>query len=359
MPLIHAQRREQVRPMLRELGLSALLIGSAANRYYLSGFELHDTQCNECAGYVLLRNKDGGREDWLLTDSRYEDAALRLWPKERLFIYSAPYRKSMRDFLKSLLGTSILGFESEAMQVGMHRALAEELTMEPTQGVVERLRQFKDPEEIAAMERSAAVNHEVFRRLPELLVPGKTERQLAWEIEVLFHELGASETSFASIVAVGPNGALPHAIPGETRIEENQLVLVDIGGRVDDYCSDQTRTFWVGDKPSDRFQETLERVQEAQAKAIAGIRPGARMNEIHQLAVKSFEQYGAADRFTHSLGHGVGLETHEAPRLSPLSTEQLRPGMLVTVEPGLYYPDWGGIRWEHMVLVTPDGCKVL
>jgi Xaa-Pro aminopeptidase len=354
-----AQRREQLRPMLRELGLDGLLISSAANRYYLSGFELHDTQCNECAGYVLMRNKDGGREDWLLTDSRYEDAALRLWPKERLFIYAAPYRKSIRDFLKGLFGAGKIGFESEAMHVGMHQFLTTELLLAPTQGLVEGLRVRKDKDEIAAMERSAAVNHEVFARLPALLIPGKTERQLAWEIEVLFHELGASEISFASIVGVGPNAALPHAIPGETVIEENQLVLVDIGGRVDDYCSDQTRTFWVGDTPSDRFKETLERVQGAQTQAIAAIRPGVAMNAVYQVARQHFAQFGVEDRFTHGLGHGIGLETHEPPRLSALPTEPLKSGMLVTVEPGLYYPDWGGVRWEHMVLVTPDGCRVL
>ena len=354
-----AQRREFLRPMLRELGLAGMLIGSAANRFYLSGFELHDTQCNECAGYLLMLNKDSGARDWLLTDSRYEDAALRLWPREQLFIYSAPYRERICDFLKKMIGMGKLGVEAEGMSVGMFNYLNRDLNVSPTQGMVERLRLRKDPSEIAAIEKSVAVNHEVFRRLPELLTPGKTESQLAWEIEILFRELGASETAFASIVGVGPNAALPHAIPGETVIQENQLVLVDIGCRVDDYCSDQTRTFWVGDRPSDRFKEMLERVQEAQTKAIALIRPGASLAAAYHAARGHFASFGVEDHFTHGLGHGVGLETHEAPRLSPLAKETFAPGMVVTVEPGLYYPDWGGIRWEYMVLVTPDGARVL
>ena len=137
------------------------------------------------------------------------------------------------------------------------------------------------------------------------------------------------------------------------------MVLVDEGCRLDRYCSDMTRTYWIGDRPDPRFTEMLERVQEAQRRAIAALRPGITGREVHQVAVDYFASCGMAEYFTHSLGHGVGLETHEGPRLSPRATEPLVPGNIVTIEPGLYFPGWGGARWEHMAVITEDGCRVL
>ncbi len=286
--------------------------------------------------------------------------ARRCWPSERIYIYTAATRTLTRTFLRDcMMGRGALGFESKAMCVDRYRFLSEELPLTPCAGLVEGLRLIKDEAEIVALERAARQNHAVFARVPELLVPGRSEREVAWEIEKLFRESGASELSFAPIVAVNRNAALPHAIPGDTRIEENCLVLVDVGGRLDDYCSDQTRTFWVGPSPSDRFRQTLERVQEAQRRAIEVIRPGLPASLAYHRARDSFAQHDLAERFTHGLGHGIGLETHEAPGSNASSEVTLSPGMVMTAEPGLYYPDWGGIRWEQMVLVTEDGARVL
>ncbi len=352
---IYAARRDRLRERLAEMGHAALLVTHAANRFYLSGFELHDPQCNESAGCLCVAAS--GR-DALFTDARYRDAALRLWPEKDLCVYGSGRFAAIADFLKDR-GIRHLAFEAGAVSYETHANLSAHIGLTPVRQAVEPLRLVKDAAEIEWMRRSAAVNHAVMDRLPEVLVPGRTEAEAAWEIEKLFRGFGASELAFSPIVAVDANAALPHAIPGETVITDGCLVLVDVGGRRDDYCSDQTRTVWVGKNPPDRFLTMLDRVKRAQAAALAGLRPGLALRDAHALARAVFAKEDVADRFTHSLGHGIGLETHEGPSLNPAAEGVLVPGMVVTVEPGLYYPEWGGARWEHMALITEDGCVTL
>ena len=351
----YAARRDRLRERLAAMGHQALLVTHAANRFYLSGFELHDPQCNESAGCLCI-TADG--DDVLFTDARYRDAALRLWPEKDLCIYGSGRFAVMAAFLADR-GVTEAAFEAASLSFEAHARLAEHIKLVPVSNAVEPLRLIKDADEIARMRRSAAVNHAVMARLPEALVPGRTEAQAAWEIEKLFRENGASELAFSSIVAVDANAALPHAIPGETVLADGCLVLVDVGGRRDDYCSDQTRTVWVGANPPERFRTLLDRVKRAQAAALAGLRPGLAMREAYAMAWNVFDKEGVAAHFTHSLGHGIGLETHEGPSLNPNAQGVLQPGMVVTVEPGLYYPEWGGARWEHMALITEDGCETL
>ncbi len=354
---IYAQRRENLREIMSGAGLSALLVILDANRYYLSGFELHDVQVDESAGCLLLQ-KSG--EDWLFTDSRYLDTARRLWDESRISIYPslAGAAEHINKFCKDKVSGS-LGFEAKLMSVAFYNTFRHGLRLASGDGLVEKLRICKDANEIKRLDDSARLNHALMDWVPGVLTPGRTEAEAAWDIERFFRERGATENAFAPIVAVGPNAALPHAIPGETRIVDNCPVLVDVGARLHDYNSDQTRTFWVGDKPSPEFARTMDQVREAQRRAIAGIRPGAACSEVYALARNYLDEQGVGRFFTHGLGHGVGLQTHEAPSLGPRSKQILAPGMIVTVEPGLYYPEWGGIRWEYMVLVTEDGCRVL
>ena len=350
-----AARRERLRARLADRGQQALLVSHAANRFYLSGFELHDPQCNESAGYLCVTAEG---PDLLFTDARYRDAALRLWPEEQLLIYGAGRFAALADRIKGL-GVTRLGFEAATLGYDAYTRLAEHIALEPVTQAVEPLRLIKDADEIERMRRSAAINHAVMDRLPEILTPGRTEAQAAWEIEKAFRELGATELAFAPIVAVDANAALPHAIPGDTVITDGCLVLVDVGGRHADYCSDQTRTIWVGSRPPERFRTMLDQVKRAQAAALAKLGPGLPFREAHALAREVFAREGVASHFTHSLGHGVGLETHEGPSLNPAAEGVLAPGMIVTVEPGLYYPEWGGARWEHMACITADGCETL
>lgn len=358
MPAIStcAARREKLRRLMAREGIDALLVSHPANRYYLSGFELHDCQCNESSGCLIVA-RDG--KDWLCTDSRYEEAAADLWEPDRIFLYHGPAAEEVRDLIRDRF-RGVIGFESRILSWDFVRRLEPGLNLKEADGLVEELRVIKDEEEISLIERSARLNHDMLAWLPSILTAGGTEADIAWGIERFYREHGASENSFPPIVAQNAHAALPHYQPDRPAvITADSLILVDQGARLDGYCSDQTRTYWVGARPSDRFRETLDTVREAQRRALAALRPGMTGREAHQIAVDWFASRGVAEAFTHSLGHGVGLETHEEPRLSPRSATVLQPGMIVTVEPGLYYPGWGGVRWEHMALVTEDGCRVL
>jgi len=351
----YAERREKLRALMREKNLSALLLTLDANRFYVSGFELQDHQINESSGCVLIL-ADGN--DWLCTDARYHDAAKRLWDPSRVYIYSGDAAKALNSLVRDKV-SGLVGFEASAMTVQFYKGFAEALSLEPADGLVEQLRMIKEPEEIARMDASAALNHKLMEWLPGTFAISKTEEEVAWSVERFFRENGAESLAFPCITAVGPNAALPHATPGKTPITENTCLLVDVGCRLNDYCSDQTRTFWVGDKPSDTFMETLSQTRTAQEKAIAAIRPGIKTADIYAVARDYLNKHNVGNYFTHGLGHGVGLQTHEGPSLNPRNTMILQPGMIVTVEPGLYYPEWGGVRWEYMVLVTEDGCRIL
>lgn len=354
-PTVYAQRRENVRKAMRNVGLDALFVSHAANRFYLSGFELHDPQCNESAGYLLLTTHG---EDWLCTDARYTDAAKRVWDGNRIFIYGGDAAGQIRALIREKAG-GLTGFEPQCLSVTFYRNLSSGLRLVDAGGLVEAQRLIKDADEIQRMERSCALNHALMAHVPSLLTAGSTEKAISWAIEQFFREHGASELAFTNIVAFGPNAALPHAIAGDDILHENTPVLVDVGARLDDYCSDQTRTFWFGPQPTANFTRTMDLVRAAQDAAIAAMRPHMPLKQVYATARKVFEDAGEAHAFTHGLGHGVGLEVHEAPSLSPRADSVLRPGMVVTVEPGLYYPEWGGIRWEYMVLIEDDGIRIL
>lgn len=351
---IFERRRETLRRRLAERDIPALLVTSAANRWYLTGFELSDSQCNETAGWLLVTARSG---DHLMTDPRFEEAARRVFSGE-LLIYSARKFETIGPYLAGL-GLGSVAFDPRHLSVRDFDRLRVHLPLRPVEELVEELRIIKDPREVELLEASCALNHKVLEAVEGRLGPGLTEAQAAWEVERLFREGGAEGLAFPTIVGAGVNAALPHAEPGPSTLPDEGLVLVDCGGRLDGYCSDQTRTFWIGAKPSDRFRRVRDLVRAAQDKALAFIRPGEPIAESYNLVRRLFEDQGLAERFTHGLGHGIGLETHEAPSLSSVASGEFRPGMVVTVEPGLYWPDWGGVRWEYMVVVTEDGCRVL
>lgn len=357
----YALRREQVRALLQQEKLSALLVTSAANRFYLSGFELHDPQPNESAGCLLIGQKP--EDDWLFTDARYEVEARQIWNPERVCIYAHDAMGTIGKTVLQAGGT--VGFEATGLSVAQWEALQKTTTglgFLAADHLVVGLRRIKDASEIEAMRVSCALNHKLMAHVEQLLpaLPeNATETSLAWEIEKFFRENGASGLSFSSIVAYNANAAKCHCIPSTSvQIKQNGMVLVDVGCRLNEYCSDQTRTFWLGEKPSARFATAMEQVREAQRLGIAAIRAGVRACDVYAAAYNYFDKLGVADKFTHGLGHGIGLETHESPSLNRRNELVLEPGMVVTVEPGLYYPEWGGIRWEYMALVTEDGCEI-
>lgn len=349
------ERREKLRALMHKEKLAALVVALDANRFYLSGFELHDAQINESSGCLVVM-ADG--RDWLCTDSRYLDAAKRLWDEDRIFIYRGEPMGQINGLLRDHAKGTV-GFEARIISVDQYEKLSPSLDLKRADGMVEALRVCKDEDEIRRMERACKLNHQLMGWLPGVLVPDRSEAQVAWDIEQFFRNNGAEELAFPSIVAINANAALPHAEPGDTVITENCCVLVDVGCRVERYCSDQTRTFWVGKKPDPVFASDLELVKQAQSRAIKKIGPGVPVSEVYAEARSFLDKKGVGELFTHGLGHGVGLQTHESPSLNNLASTTLRPGMVVTVEPGIYRPGKIGVRWEYMVLVTEDGARVL
>ena len=351
---VFATRREALRRKLKENGLEAYLVLHPANRYYLSGFELHDPQCNESAGCLLITVQ--GR-DWLCTDGRFLEAARQCWPEETIFGYTGNRAGQLAEFLADK--TKSLGFESRIMSHQLFDWLSSELELVPSRGLVEEMRMIKDESEIEALRHSCRLNHDVLTELKSQRIAGRSEAAIAWELEKSFREGGASELAFPPIVASGVNAARPHHLPGTTEIQEQAPLLLDTGARLGNYCSDQSRTLWIGSRPTSEFQATLDLVRQAQKLAIDSIRPDLAVRDLYIRVSEFFRKHGVADSFPHALGHGIGLETHEPPGLGSTSRDVLQPGMVITIEPGLYYPGWGGVRWEHMVVVREHGAEVL
>jgi len=254
-----------------------------------------------------------------------------------------------------------LGVESASMTMALHAQLHEKLPkvdLISTSGLVEGLREIKDAEEVEEIRRAIWYAEKGFAVLRATLSSDRTEREVAYELENQLRKFGATGCSFPPIIAVGARSALPHARPTDQKIGEGDFVLVDWGAQGRLYKSDLTRILTTG-----RISPKLERVYgvvlKAQLSAIDAIRPGVTAAEVDQVARQSIAEAGFGARFGHSLGHGIGLDIHEAPRLGANQNRPLRPGMVVTVEPGVYLPGWGGVRIEDDVLVTKNGHEVL
>jgi Xaa-Pro aminopeptidase len=254
-----------------------------------------------------------------------------------------------------------VGFEDDHLSVRLLGRLEEKLpdgvTLKPAGGMVEQLRRVKDEAELAAIGAASELADEIWRWSIERGLLGRPEREVAAAAEARIRELGA-EPSFPAIVAAGPNGALPHAEPGERPIGAGELVVFDMGAKLDGYCSDGTRTFATGE-PGERGRQVYETVLEAQAAALEALAAGVEGEAVDTAARRVIDAAGHGERFGHGLGHGVGLEVHEGPRLSQRSDDTLAPDEVVTVEPGVYLPGELGVRIEDLVVVTEDGCRNL
>jgi len=253
------------------------------------------------------------------------------------------------------------GFEDDHTSVRLverlRGKLADGVDLVAAGGTVERLRRVKDETELAAIAAAAELADDVWRWTLERGLAGRGEREVARAAEARIRELGG-DPSFPAIVAAGPNGALPHAEPGEREIGQGELVVFDMGAKLDGYCSDGTRTFATGE-PGERAREVYELVRDAQAAALEAVRAGVGGEALDAVARERIAAGGHGERFGHGLGHGVGLEVHEAPRVSPRSEDVLETGEVVTIEPGVYLPGELGVRIEDLVVVETDGCRNL
>ena len=332
-------RLERLRAQLEE----PLLVTKAINVRYLCGLRSSNA--------ALLVEPDGATR--LYTDFRYREKARAVEGVELV----ETKRSLVKDLAELLSGT--VGFEAAHVSYDSYRTLAEGgAELVPRVGLVEGLRAVKDEDEIGAIRRAAELADEGFRRLAASPFVGRTEADLAWQLEKTFRELGAEGSSFEAIVAAGPNGALPHANPGERVVERGQLVVVDAGCVVDGYCSDCTRTYSTGGL-ADELTGIYETCLAAQLTSLEAVLPGAEGVEADAVARDAIAAAGYGEEFAHGLGHGVGLEIHEIPTLSTLSTDTLAVGNVVTVEPGIYLPGVGGVRIEDLVVVREGGPEVL
>jgi Xaa-Pro aminopeptidase len=353
------QRIKKLQKALQRRKLDAVLITEPHNRRYLSGYTATDHGIQETAGVLLIPKKG---KPWLLTDSRF---ALQAEEEAQGFTVEL-YKKGLYALLKKLLPAlkvRHLGFESHYFLHSSFEKLqemTEKIKVEPVPllDLVERMRMIKTEEEIQQIKKSVLLNEQVFQAVHKTIAPGMTEIDIALDLEQTMRKMGAESPSFETIVAFGSNAAKPHAVPTNRVLQDGEIVLIDMGLVLDGYCSDMTRTVVVG-KPKKKFLQRLRVVRKAQLAGIKAIRDGAICREVDQAARKVIVDAGYGDFFGHSLGHGVGLAVHEAPGLGPRNRKKLQTGMIVTIEPGIYLPDWGGIRLENMAVVREDGCELL
>ncbi|HTS67262.1 MAG TPA: Xaa-Pro peptidase family protein [Candidatus Acidoferrales bacterium] len=340
-------RRRAVAEQLPARKLDAMLVSFSPNLRYLSGF----TGSN--GALLVLRGKA-----ILFTDPRYEIQAAQE-STCRVRITGGPLTEAVLSAVRRH-GIRRIGYEPARMTCESYEALADKLPMRaslvPVHGWIEEMRMVKSPAELALIRHSVETNSRAFERTVTRLKPGMRENDLAAELEYRMRRLGAEKPSFETIVAGGPRSALPHAQPTAARLAG--LVVVDMGTFQQGYASDMTRMLFLG-TPGAKVKHMYHAVLEAQLAGIAAVRRGARTAAVDAASRNVLKAYGLDSAFTHSTGHGLGLEIHEPPRLGKRDKLRLKAGMTVTIEPGVYLEGFGGIRIEDTVVVTDNGCEIL
>jgi Xaa-Pro aminopeptidase len=353
------ERVERLAAELGERKLDALLVWSAVNVRYLTGF----TGSNALA-LILARGRSGGHR--FLTDFRYTTQSAEQVPDlfAREIVSGELLDAAVAALVAAVGGAGRLGFDDASLTVAQHTRLLELLPtgwqLIPCAGAVERMRAVKDTHEIARIRAAAELADEALRGVLARGLAGRAEREVAIDLEFEMRRLGADGPSFPAIVASGTHGALPHAQPRAEPIARDVLVTIDWGALHEGYCSDCTRTYATGEHISARAREVYELVRSAQARALDAVTAGPTGRELDAVAREAIELAGHGEHFGHGLGHGVGMEIHEGPRLSRTAGDDpLRAGNVVTVEPGVYLPGECGVRIEDLVVVRADGHEVL
>ena len=351
-------RLSRLRERMADANLDGFLVGApvedifhthAANRRYLSGF-------TGSTGWLLISSDRA----FIAVDFRYVEQAESECPQFTVFRATGGVDKWFASIVgEAGLGAKRIGFEPGDITVAAFQAIKKTAEAMPEAGrpkvlaaphIVTQMREIKEPAEIEALQRAVDVGDAAFTSVAERVEPGWTERQVALEIESEARCLGAEGLSFPTIVAAGPHGAMPHAQPRDHAIADGDGVVIDMGVIVDGYCSDLTRTIAIG-KPTAKFREVHDIVLTAQRTAEEIVRSGMSGEEAHMLAHTVIAEAGYGENFGHGLGHGVGLLIHEAPRVARLSKDELKDGMVLTIEPGIYITGWGGVRIEDMVVL--------
>ncbi len=355
----YSKRVKKLQKQLRKKKIDALLVTQPHNRRYLSGYTAMDHNISESSGVLLIPARG---KMHLLTDFRYQLQAEHEVTGCKVKLYRRGLTALLRNLLPKL-EIETLGFESDYMLHSTHLAMQDAfkkagIKLVPLSGIIEKMRLIKDKTEIELIRKSVALNEEVFLEIYPTITSAQTEIDVALAIEHAMRKKGAEAASFDSIVASGENSALPHAVPTNTPIANNRPLTIDMGLILNGYCSDMTRTFVPG-KADKKYKKIHRIVREAQLAGMSAIRAGVTGRDVDKVARDIIADAGYGDYFGHSLGHGVGLAVHEGPRVASRAQKKLQAGMIVTVEPGIYIPGWGGIRLENMVLVLEDGFENL
>ena len=339
------ERVKKLQQHLATHAIDALLVTKRENIRYLSGF-------TGSSGVLVISEQQA----YFITDFRYTEQANDQVHGYEIVELKTSLIQSVSDVVEKD-GIKRLGVEQDAMTLGQYRAYEKEVqtTLVETSGIVEKLRLIKDEAEIKIMKEAAAIADAAFTHIQTFIRPGRTEREVANELEMFMRSKGADSSSFDMIVASGVRSALPHGVASDKVIESGELVTLDFGAYYQGYCSDITRTLAVG-PISDELRRIYDTVLEAQLAGVAGTKAGITGIEADALTRDVIKQAGYGEYFGHSTGHGLGMEVHEAPGLSFRSETILEPGMVVTIEPGIYIAGVGGCRIEDDVVITEDGC---
>lgn len=349
MPAHVADRLDRCRARMRQEGVSALLVTRDADLFYLTGYTGEDSAA------LILPGKTH-----ILTDRRFESEARREVRWARVWMRKGTLNQEIARACAALRLRKVW-YQPDGLNVG---ALAElKKLCRPTAlvgapPIVGPMRLLKDAEDLRCMKRAVSIAEEAFTALRKSVRTGQTELELAARLEYEMKRRGSRKPAFSTIIAEGPNAALPHARPGVRKVREGSAILVDWGARWEGYCSDLTRMIFIG-SVSARMRKVYEAVLGAQIRAIEAVRPEARMCDVDAVARKHIRREGFGPRFTHGLGHGLGLDVHEPPSVSWRSDAPMQAGMVVTIEPGVYLPGVGGVRIEDDVLVMPRGARIL
>jgi Xaa-Pro aminopeptidase len=347
-------RQQKLRENLATTRFDAFLVSHLPNIRYLCGF-------TGSAGLLLVAEE----RSVFFTDVRYDTQAHEEVKSAKVVIVRKASLAAVGEFLAkrhTRRHSLILGFEAEHFTVAQKKRLSEltpaGVRLKDAPSLVERLRMVKDEEEVRRIRKAVKLGATIFEKGLEVLRAGVKEVEVAAEMEFAARQAGADGMSFDTIIAAGARSALPHGRASSQPIPAGAFVVCDFGVILSGYCSDQTRTVWVGSSPEDAHR-AYEAVREAQEAAIEAVRPGVAVGEVDTAARKLLKKSGFGRYFTHSTGHGVGLEIHESPRVAKGEREILHPGMVITIEPGVYFPGKWGVRIEDMVAVTSGGCEVL
>jgi len=327
--------------------LSAVLIKDSPNVYYFSGF----TGTNG----TLLLTPD---KSYLLTDFRYLEQAEKETENYEIIRVDSETSETIGKLAKDFKS---LGVEEDTLSWAEVRKLQDTVgncRLADISEMLRKLREIKDPSEIEILRQAIRITDQAFEMIREKIKPGITEEEIALELEFFLRKQGATGRSFDYIVASGERSALPHGVASPKKIKTGEAVTLDYGAKYQWYCSDMTRTVFVG-KPDEKYKDIYRIVLEAQEAAIHALKPGMTGKEADAAAREVIKKAGYGDYFGHGLGHSLGLEIHETPRLNTRETKILEPGMMLTVEPGIYLPGWGGVRIEDVILVTNFGVEVL